>query len=303
MPATLFCPENDAGLDSEHWTGHTGCVILAPHLIRITKKELGLPHRDVATERQRRDRMCWSDEQERYNNGVAFKMTCRDESGVIVTVIADNYFGYCKKEVKTQISFSANLFGLCEEEHAGGALVFPRYDLGEELSPDPRLRKNEPTFEEVASLYAEQIEIRPQVMVSISGFRTSYIFLRTPALIYTARPCAGNVTALRATSSCCRNKPICGRRATRLSSVKPEGGRAWRLVGTVAEGNPATSRPLFPAEENLKFPSLITDSLIQGPVFVSDFKQDFDRVEELINRSYEGRFRDGRKTLSSWPES
>ncbi|MFN9915280.1 MAG: hypothetical protein ACK53L_22010, partial [Pirellulaceae bacterium] len=24
-------PENDAGLDTRHWTGHTGCVILAPH--------------------------------------------------------------------------------------------------------------------------------------------------------------------------------------------------------------------------------------------------------------------------------
>ena len=23
-------PENDAGLDVHHWTGHTGCVILAP---------------------------------------------------------------------------------------------------------------------------------------------------------------------------------------------------------------------------------------------------------------------------------
>ena len=28
-----FLPDNDAGLDTEHWTGHTGCVILAPHLI------------------------------------------------------------------------------------------------------------------------------------------------------------------------------------------------------------------------------------------------------------------------------
>jgi hypothetical protein len=55
---------------------------------------------------------------------------------VIVTIIADNYFGYCKKEVKTQISYAANLFGLCEEEHAGGALVYPSYDLGEEFSGD-----------------------------------------------------------------------------------------------------------------------------------------------------------------------
>ena len=77
--------------------------------------------------------MCWKNEDELYNNGGAFKLTCRDERGVIVTIIADNYYGYCKKEVKTQISYAANLFGLCEEEHAGGALVFPSYDLGEEF--------------------------------------------------------------------------------------------------------------------------------------------------------------------------
>ena len=33
------------------------------------------------------------------------------QRGVMVTIIADNYFGYCKKEVKTQISFAANLYG------------------------------------------------------------------------------------------------------------------------------------------------------------------------------------------------
>src|SRR6185503_15321238 len=41
-----FLPENDAGLDVEHWTGHTGAVILAPHLTNYTKRELGLPHFD-----------------------------------------------------------------------------------------------------------------------------------------------------------------------------------------------------------------------------------------------------------------
>jgi hypothetical protein len=30
--------ENDAALDPEHWTGTTGCVILAPHLIKLKKK-------------------------------------------------------------------------------------------------------------------------------------------------------------------------------------------------------------------------------------------------------------------------
>ena len=67
--------------------------------------------------------MCWDNEDEPYNGGSAFKITCRDQRGIMVTILADNYFGYCKKEVKTQISFAANLYGLCEEEHAGGAIV------------------------------------------------------------------------------------------------------------------------------------------------------------------------------------
>jgi hypothetical protein len=84
-----FLPENDAGLDTEHWTGHSGCVILAPHLVKLSKKSLGLPHWDQATERQRRDGMCWKGEQELYNNGAAFKVTARAARGVILTVIPD----------------------------------------------------------------------------------------------------------------------------------------------------------------------------------------------------------------------
>ncbi len=54
-----YLPENDAGLDVEHWTGHTGCVIVAPHLTGLKKDALGLPREVDATERQKRDGMCW----------------------------------------------------------------------------------------------------------------------------------------------------------------------------------------------------------------------------------------------------
>jgi hypothetical protein len=129
-----YLPENDSALDPLGWTGHTGLVVLAPHLTAVTKQSLGLPHRDQASERQIRDGMCWTDPAERYNDGQAFKVCARDERGVVVTVIADNYFGYCKKEVKTQISLSANLFGGVEEEHSGGAMVFPSWDEGQEFT-------------------------------------------------------------------------------------------------------------------------------------------------------------------------
>ncbi len=118
-----FLPENDSGLDVECWTGHTGCVILAPHLSELKKKDVGLPHYDDATERQREDGMCWKSEDECYNNGTPFKLTCRTEGGRCRD--RDNYFGYCKKgSENSDQSYAANLFGSVEEEHAGGAIAF-----------------------------------------------------------------------------------------------------------------------------------------------------------------------------------
>ncbi len=86
-------PENDAGLDTAHWTGTTGCVILAPHLRKCLKKDVGLPHVSDATEKQKASGMCWSQPGELYNGGKPFKITLRDERGIMVTVLADNYFG------------------------------------------------------------------------------------------------------------------------------------------------------------------------------------------------------------------
>src|SRR3954463_7514614 len=155
-----FLPENDAGLDVDHWTGHTGCVILAPHLTRLRKKDLGLPHVSQASEAQRAIGMCWAKEDEIYNNGSAFKVTLRSIDGVMVTILADNYFGYCKKEVKTQISFSANLFGLAEEEHAGGALAFSTYSLGDQFLGDARRESSEHRFSEVVELLTTRLTDR-----------------------------------------------------------------------------------------------------------------------------------------------
>jgi hypothetical protein len=155
--------ENDAALDVEHWTGHTGCIILAPQLTKLRKKDVGLPSYNDATERQKLDGMCWKDEHELYNEGSAFKLTCRDERGVVVTLIADNYYGYSKKEIKTQISYSANLFGLVEEEHAGGAIAFPRGIMSDNVFGQVFSAKfnNRFSFEEVKQLLAERIEVFP----------------------------------------------------------------------------------------------------------------------------------------------
>lgn len=286
-------PENDAGLDSDHWTGHTGCVILAPHLGRVTKKAAGLPHFDQATGRQRRDGMCWKKESELYNDGNAFKLTARDESGVIVTIIADNYFGYCKKEVKTQLSFAANLFGLAEEEHAGGALVFQSYDLGEEFSGDVHVQRRGHTFEEMTSMFADIMQVK------LAGYAVDKKF---PEIIYVPETARFDLQTQKVTWT-----NDSGEHSIRLSPektyVRPAGykvrmekppghGRQWRLVGTVAEGTFCHKPCTVSGGGKSEISKPITDAILTGPVFVSDLKRDFDCVEELINRDYSDRFAD-----------
>jgi hypothetical protein len=285
-------PENDAGLDSEHWTGHTGCVILAPHLTKLTKKAAGLPHWDAATERQRRDGMCWRDEWEFYNSGQAFKLTCRDSSGVMVTIIADNYFGYCKKEVKTQISFAANLFGLCEEEHAGGALVFQSYDLGETFSGDLHVKPMGHSFAEASSLFGERMEQKPE------GYAVDK---RYPDIIYVPKDARFDLHQQRVSWPGGKDgrsiKLLPGKTYVRPSGYKirmekPDANRDWRLVGTVAEGLVCHKPCTVSGGGKSEISKSITDAILTGPVFIADYKRDCDQVDELLRRNYGDRFKD-----------
>ena len=287
-------PENDAALDSEHWTGHTGCVILAPHLTKVTKKSVGLPPFDQATARQRRDGMCWKTEDELYNGGHAFKLTCRDETGVIITIIADNYFGYCKKEVKTQLSYAANLFGLAEEEHAGGALVFASYDLGEEFNGDVISKRSSHSFVEMVSRFGGIMDLKPE------GYAVDK---KVPEIVYV--PAAAKFDLQR--QKIFWTNPATGEHSLRLSPektyVRPSGykirmekppghGRQWRLVGTVAEGTFCHKPCTVSGGGKSEISKPITDAILTGPVFVADLKNDFDRVAELIDRDYSDRFAD-----------
>ena len=283
-------PENDAGLDSDHWTGHTGCVVLAPHLTRVTKRSLGLPHWDQATERQRRDGMCWKQDGECYNGGEAFKVACRDQSGVMVTIIADNYYGYCKKEVKTQISFAANLFGLGEEEHAGGALVFPSFDLGEEFSGDVHVKHLGHTFTEMVAQNGDRMELQPGGWAQDRRFpdiiyvpEDAHFDLNTQSVSWST---GGQEHAVKLLPENTYVRPS----GYKLRMEKPAQNRSWRLVGTVAEGTLCHKPSTVSGGGKSEISKPITDAVLTGPVFVADFKRDLDQVAELAARDYGGRF-------------
>ena len=283
-------PEYDASLDVEHWSGHTGCVVLAPHLVNLSKRELGLPHWDAASERQRRDGMCWQQPDERYNNGQAFKLTARDASGVMVTILADNYFGYCKKEVKTQISFAANLYGLAEEEHAGGALLFQCRNHGEEYGVDSRTRVPGYSFQDMLARYGQFMRLMPEGHA---------VDLTYPDIVYVPQAVRFDLNA----------QSISWERDGKTHQIRlmPEklymqpngykvemrahpGAPSWRLIGIDPEGTFCHKPCTVSGGGKSEISKSLEDAVIYGPLFIDHMEQDLARVRGIFEHDFSRRF-------------
>lgn len=286
-----YAAENDSGLDVEHWSGHTGCVILAPHLVKIRKKDVGLPHYDQATARQREDGMCWRDEGDLYNEGQAFKLTCRTEAGVIVTIIADNYYGYCKKEVKTQISYAANLMGNVEEEHAGGTLAFASSNLGEEYVPRPR-SYNGRTFADVARDYGDKlIDVFPE------GYARDKKY---PKLVYipeTARASVQGQKITWQTNGEAQSLPLLPDETYMTPSgykirlEKHPTAPSWRLIGTLFEGVLCHKPCTVSGGGKSEISKSVVDYVLYGPIFVADQDRDLELVQKIFDYDYRTRWK------------
>ena len=292
-----FLAENDAGLDIESWTGHTGCVIVAPHLAGTPKQILNLPSKADATPREIQDGMYYENNpEELYNDGGAFKLTFRDASGLVVTVIADNYFGYCKKEVKTQVSFAANLSGLAEEEHAGGAVVFPSYDLGEQFDPLEILPKTPHTFKDtINSLGINEGDVLEGVYCdplfpSIFFLPENAKFsLRDQKISWTFQDDSKTLALIPENSYVLPS-------GYKVEMKRTENDGPWKLVGTVGEGFLCHKPCTVSGGGKSEISKPLTDAIVCGPVFIADWESDMNLAKEVIEKDYSKRFRNPEKS-------
>lgn len=287
-----FLTENDAALDIDHWTGHSGCIILAPHLTKLSKKVLGLPHFDDATERQRDDGMCWKSDDELYNEGQAFKVVCRDMKGVIVTIIADNYFGYSKKEIKSQISYSANLFGGAEEEHSGGAIAFPRFNLGNYYLPKVDDEMSEHTFDRLCKQLDGGIIIKPEGYAVDRNY-ADIIFIPENAhvdmqLQKISWKRDGKEEKIKLLAEHTYIYPS----GFKVHMQKHPQAPSWRLIGTLGEGTFCHKPSTVSGGGKSEISKSIQDSMISGPVYVGDFAENLNQVQAIFDHDYSRRRRD-----------
>ncbi|MEJ7608616.1 MAG: hypothetical protein WKF37_20675 [Bryobacteraceae bacterium] len=279
-----YLPENDAALDVMGWTGHTGCVILAPHLLDMKKKDLGLPHYNEASEGQRHAGMCWQEEDEIYNDGGAFKITCRDQKGIIVTIIADNYYGYCKKEIKTQISFAANLFGLCEEEHSGGAIAFPSYVLGQDFYGGRTVPLKRNGLDHTLNI----LDVQPQPEGhALDRVHAGVVYIPENAEFNVRDGIAkwkqdGVVQQLTLLEGHVYVYPS----GYRVRLQKQLGGTAWRLIGTAPNGTLCHKPCTVSGGGKSEISKSIVNALLKGPVFIKDYHSDMDEVAAILKHDF-----------------
>jgi len=286
-----YLPENDSSLKPQNWTGHTGCVILAPHLTGVTKASLGMPNIADATERQRRDGQCWKTEDELYNGGQAFKVCARDERGTIVTVIADNYFGYCKKEVKSQISYSSNLFGNAEEEHAGGARVYASYDLGSEY--DDGTDSTKYSLDEIVRRDPQRFVMHDEGYVTDQEL--PHVTLVPAEAHYSMR----NRNVSWTTADGPQAIPLVAGRVY----IAPDGYQVmmspltsdptrWTLVGTMSLCTTCHKPSTVSGGGKSEISKQISDAFMQGNVYVANFDADMDAVDQILHHDFSDRFLD-----------
>ena len=285
--------QNDAALDIEHWTGHTGCIVLAPQLTKLKKKDIGLPHVDKATERQKADGMCWNDENELYNDGGAFKITCRDEQGVVVTLIANNYFGYSKKEIKTQIGYSANLYGIVEEEHAGGALAFPRGNMGDNIFGQPFSEKfdNKYSFEEVKKLLTGKIDVMPENYATDKKF-PDIIYIPEHADIDIEKGTVtwehqGKEQQLKLSPKKIYVHPT----GHKFQLVKHPEQQLWRIIDTSPEGIFCHKPSTVSGGGKSEISKSMQNAIKYGSFYIQDLEKDSEVVDKIINYDYSDRWK------------
>ncbi len=284
---------NDAALDVEHWTGHTGCVILAPQLTKLKKKDVGLPHYDDASERQKRDGMCWKDENELYNDGTAFKLTCRDERGVVVTLIADNYYGYSKKEVKTQISYSANLYGLVEEEHSGGAIAFPRGNMSDKVFGTNFTNKFDVPykFEELKKLLADKIDLQEGNYAIDKKYKdiiyipeNADIDIEKTSVYWTYKDKEYNLKLSP-------QKVYVHPTGHKFQLVKHPTEQMWRIIDTAPEGMFCHKPSTVSGGGKSEISKSMQNAIKYGYFYIENLEDAENKVDEIINKDYSDRWK------------
>jgi len=205
--------------------------------------------------------------------------------------------GYCKKEVKTQIGLTANVIGIAEEEHAGGALAFKAVNFSEKFVANPRYMqtivpsvavKNMHTFKEALKLLDGTVTLHEDGYATDKRFNNIHILpedmfinLQTQSATFTD-PFTGDARTLRVLPNHIYVHPS----GYKVRVAKHPAADKWRLIGTLAEPAFCHKPSTVSGGGKSEISKSLNDAVIHGPIFIGDYDKDMDVVQSIIERDY-----------------
>jgi hypothetical protein len=192
---------------------------------------------------------------------------------------------------------TANIFGLAEEEHAGGALAFKAASLGENFAANPRYMQvlvpsnaveNTYTYQEAIKLLGDAVEEQPQ------GYATDKRFPNIHVLPEDMELNVQTQTAKFTNTATGQQESI--RLLPNHIYVHPSGYKVkvdrhpavakWRLIGTLAEPTFCHKPSTVSGGGKSEISKSLNDAVIHGPLFIGGYDEDMDMVESIITRDY-----------------
>ena len=188
--------------------------------------------------------------------------------------------------MKTQISYAANLFGLAEEEHAGGAIAFATYVLGSEFYAGRTVSLKKATFEQAMGLLGDLVERHSGGYGVDRQYRD--VFYLPEDSVFTLRDGlvrwrhGGENLQLTLHPSNVYVLPS----GFRVHLEKQPYGTAWRLVGSRPRGTLCHKPSTVSGGGKSEISKSIAHALLNGPVYVRDYCEDMDKVAEIFERDF-----------------
>jgi hypothetical protein len=192
---------------------------------------------------------------------------------------------------------TANIFGLAEEEHAGGALAFKAANLGEHFVANPRYMQilvpsktveNTYKYQDAIKLGGDTVVQHPEGYATDKRFPNIHVLpedmelsVQTQTAKFTNSE-TGNLETIRLLPNHIYVHPSGYKIRVERHPTAPK----WRLIGTLAEPTFCHKPSTVSGGGKSEISKSLNDAVLHGPIFIGDYDQDMDLVESIIDRDY-----------------
>jgi phosphoenolpyruvate carboxykinase (diphosphate) len=203
------------------------------------------------------------------------------------------------------------VYGLAEEEHAGGALAFKTINLGEHFGANPRYMqttvpskavKNQYHFMDAVKLLGDSVTMHPEGYATDKQYPHIHILPEDMNIsLHIQQATFTDSTGIRRSVRVLPNHIYLHPSGYKVRVSRHPKAPAWRLVGTLAEPIFCHKPSTVSGGGKSEISKSLNDAILHGPIFIGDFEEDMSLVQDVINRDYSNAIKEEFKKFNSDP--